>query len=445
MTNKEHIAEIIKQAEKDLTKCFSILISLKRKSFNGLEDFQPMLAETLYNLTNTYNDIRAIYKESLQKQQNSENAKEWKAYKEAIKFLMKIGQNMGDIFAWYFYSNNLNLLQKHYEHDETGFFTPRLGGYGEVEFLRNFQFVGGCLLILHANTTLLRVADFSIYHPNKGIVGTIELTTEKPAGNFFDINANIVSDNIEIVNAISNDIKKISSNIVAEKKEPKIADVSRFEKQIEKQKRLVDTSKVYENITQKYYDAEVEILDKAYKNSVAINTDKFLVVLAKSSYHKTFEERLLTKQSSELPPISSLSECLSNGFIKDDSKFNMYKLGEISPFDISPNTTPIFFRDMSSDLYYDMLFCKTQLITMLNPSFILDYLSKNKCHVLVDKEKKKVEVTKEVNEKEYKINMDCLFNVISSFMLSEKAVIQLLDEILERIETEPQRIIRILM
>ena len=112
---------------------------------------------------------------------------------------------------------------------------------------------------------------------------------------------------------------------------------------------------------------------------------------------------------------------------------------------LSKTLPPIFFRDMSSDLYYDMLFCKTQLITMLNPSFILDYLSKNKCHVLVDKEKKKVEVTKEVNEKEYKINMDCLFNVISSFMLSEKAVIQLLDEILERIETEPQRIIRILM
>ena len=82
---------------------------------------------------------------------------------------------------------------------------------------------------------------------------------------------------------------------------------------------------------------------------------------------------------------------------------------------------------------------------MLNPSFILDYLSKNKCHVLVDKEKKKVKVTKEVNAKEYTINIDCLFNVISSFMLSEKAVIQLLDEILERIETEPQRIIRILM
>ena len=34
---------------------------------------------------------------------------------------------------------------------------------------------------------------------------------------------------------------------------------------------------------------------------------------------------------------------------------------------------------------------------MLNPSFILDYLSKNKCHVLFDKEKKKVEVTKETN------------------------------------------------
>lgn len=99
MTNKEHIAEIIKQAEKDLTKCFSILVSLKSGNFNGLEDFQPMLADTLYKLTNTYNDARAIYKKSLQKQQNSENAKEWKAYKEAIKFLMKIGQNMGDIFA----------------------------------------------------------------------------------------------------------------------------------------------------------------------------------------------------------------------------------------------------------------------------------------------------------------------------------------------------------
>ena len=115
MTNKEHIAEIIKQAEKDLTKCFSILVSLKSGNFNGLENFQPMLADTLYKLTNTYNDARAIYKKSLQKQQNSEKAKEWKAYKEAIKILMKIGQNMGDIFAWYFYSNNLNLLHALYE------------------------------------------------------------------------------------------------------------------------------------------------------------------------------------------------------------------------------------------------------------------------------------------------------------------------------------------
>ena len=69
MTNKEHIAEIIKQAEKDLTKCFSILVSLKSGNFNGLEDFQPMLADTLYKLTNKYNDARAIYKKSLQKQE----------------------------------------------------------------------------------------------------------------------------------------------------------------------------------------------------------------------------------------------------------------------------------------------------------------------------------------------------------------------------------------
>ena len=156
-------------------------------------------------------------------------------------------------------------------------------------------------------------------------------------------------------------------------------------------------------------------------------------------------ERLLNQESFELHTISLFNECISNGFIKEDSKFNMYKLDEISPFDISPNITSIFFRDINPSMYYDLLFYKVQFITMLNPSFFLDHLSEKGCKISVDEEKKRVEVIKDVNGKEYKINMDCLLKVISSLMLYEKSVIQLLDDILEKIKTEPQKIIRILM
>lgn len=232
MINMNKIKKIINSAETDLNECYDYLLLLKSKTFNGLENFQPKLADTLYCLSDSYEKLKSETKlYNTQKILGNKQISENQLYLNAIKKLIKIGKNMGDIFAWYFYKDNPNKIKEHLKHQGTGIFTPRLGGIGEVEFLKRFQFVGGCLLILHANTSMLRIADFSIFSPTNGIIGTVEIKTKKTGvEGQADITAHIVTEHTDIAKKLYEEFANMNKDLNVGFQQPYILNRDRFEK-----------------------------------------------------------------------------------------------------------------------------------------------------------------------------------------------------------------------
>ena len=191
LINPENVKQVVSSAEKSLKGCWAKLIlyqnqeASKKEQFEALISFQPELLSTLVELESYYNEVCEMERELTAKKDFAQsiymNEMERIArYKRLLDGIIDIGKSLGDAFAWLFYLNNRVLLKKHYQHQFIPRLPTRIGGKGEVEFIRNYQMFGRYFVLSHSITTFLREGDVSLIDPGSRQVAAIgELKTEK--------------------------------------------------------------------------------------------------------------------------------------------------------------------------------------------------------------------------------------------------------------------------
>ena len=431
------IKEIINAAEIDLKECYDYLALLKSKNFNGLENFQPKLAETLYCLTDLYDKLKSKTK-FCHKQDISYNIShsEIQLLLNSIKRLIKIGQHMGDIFAWYFYKDEPSKIQEHLNHQETGLFTPRLGGIGELEFLKKFQFIGDCLLILHANTNILRIADFSIYNPTDGIIGTVELKTNKTEiEEEANIVAHIVSEYTDIAIKLHKSFEMMKDSSSEKIQQSYIFNLDRFEKQVEQQKKFVNVPKT---ALINGIDAELDFtfIEKAYKKGISINDENCLIAITKKNIGDTFFDRFVSN-SSEFPPIEILNEIMAKKFYQNKRENYPTLMTQLNPYIISPYYTPMFFNCIDVEIYKDILFENISIIILLNPTMFLKYFEKNGYEVNVYNKTKSIIISKIIKGNKVETNFNWIEHLLAERFIKTDCVLEIIKKIIDKFESNP--------
>jgi hypothetical protein len=163
------VRRAIDAAEADFRKCWGILCAWKRAASNTgpvLLDFQPTLANALYNLDQVYNlvvnyrDFLIENRGQCSRDSLSRRLRLLDKYASALKETMAIGRSLGDAFAWLFYSNSSDMLRRHLAHPPIRHFPTGIGGRGEVEFIRHAR-AEKHFLLHHGITNFLRVGDVS--------------------------------------------------------------------------------------------------------------------------------------------------------------------------------------------------------------------------------------------------------------------------------------------
>lgn len=177
----------IEEIKKTLRELALIMLNLKRGA--NLEEhefinFQTNLAECLYNAMSVYREISQKereyieMKESLDKKDFLEKMQKWKNQKLEIKEVISIGKSIGDSFAYIFYRDSIEELEKHYKHPDNGLFVSGIGGRGEIEFIKENPTIDGYLVVYHSITNMLRIGDFSVCSLDGKVIGTGEIKSE---------------------------------------------------------------------------------------------------------------------------------------------------------------------------------------------------------------------------------------------------------------------------
>ena len=361
----------IDRAEETLKKCFDMLMSIKHPSEalgDSLINFQPILSDCLYELMAFYQELqtekdyiisqKSIWVEERFKSTIKTNAK----YLKVVKEVITIGKSLGDAFAWFFYAKNHQELDKHFEHPSTGLFVARVGGKGEIEFIKKSQNLDGLFVIYHGITDMLRIGDFSLYANGVGIVGVGELKSQRK-DNHIAITANITSKiNLKIPSeAITSPLTFEEEIKLLQKSFPSLP------KQIEAQDKLMSVQ-ASDYSTNLYSDYEFDVVSNLSKKSpLALNADNSLLLCASWSAHDSLFEILFNDEHADIP--NELTNYALN-LMKPESPYNEAIISEIDT-QMSVSRMPVLWWNISDELCEDIYFKRVIISTVFNPAKLL--------------------------------------------------------------------------
>lgn len=394
----EEVRTIIEKAEKVLNDCFDMLIDFRHGRGdigNVILNFQPLLAECLYDLMAFYQklhkekDALISIKSKYDKTSFSEIMKTNAKYSKAVSTAIEIGKDMGDAFAWFFYRDNRIELEKHFEHEATGLYVGGIGGQGELEFLKNSNNIDGLYVIYHGITTMLRIGDFSLYDIDHGIAGIGELKT-KLIDNTLQVTATITSKaDIRLPKLPKQQDGSFDDRIKAMKK-----DFPKIEKQLGTHEQLLH-AKDSDNHSDFYSSYEYEILNGlTLENPLAVNGDKSLMIAAAWSKYISLYDLLTSEENcTEFPEEDFQHKAKS--LMEPESPHNMVFIGELNTT-VSRLSIPILWWDIDENICRDIYFRKVKITTIFNPAKLLQFFIDDGFLVTGSNSLKKFEIHKDV-------------------------------------------------
>lgn len=417
-------AEITK-AEKTLRKCFDMLIEFRhgRGDFDAiLNDFQPMLAECLYELMQFYHKLQTEKKQLIGDKHNY-NQKEFSAlmssnasYAKVVSQTIQLGKSLGDAFAWFFFRENRPELDKHFDHEATGLYVSGIGGFGELEFIKNNRFIDGLYVIYHGITTMLRIGDFSLYHAVHGVVGVGELKTVQE-GDRFKVSVHITAKTKIQVDGVDNysGDNKFEARIQEVQK-----DFPSIRNQLKTQSELMQVKDI-EKSDELYGDYEYELINKlSHNNAITINCDKSLLLLAQWSKFADLFSILFEPEKELNPPENFIEEVKSLADPTDD--FNEFIIGKLTNH-VNLMNIPILWWNINEDICRDIYFNRISIVTVFNPAKLLKFYVADGFTVKADCELERIEITKEVDQHRISIgNFGSICYLITNSLMKTDAV-----------------------
>lgn len=406
-TSTEDVKKALDSADRNLHECFDMLMDF-RTAQNSVErvilQFQPLLAETLFNLMELYNKLSSEKSILISEKDNytqdefskkiTQNGKSMKAIRAAID----IGKSLGDAFAWFFYRDNREELDKHFEHKKTGLYVSGIGGRGELEFIKKGLSIEGLYVLYHGITNMLRIGDFSLYDFNHGIVGLGELKTKRE-GDKLQISA-VISSKVPINPLEHSKLGEDSlhKNVLHLKK-----DFPGIEKQLRAQVDALKTTTAEESATfESSYEYDM-LNSLTPQNIFSLSSDKSLMIIAIWSQYRTFYEVLSERDEFQELPENALIES-ARKIIAPELPYNQFHMGELTT-EASILSIPVLWWDIKKQICEDLYFKRLKIITIFNPAKLLNCFIEDGFSVTEIGELNKIKLQKKWTIKKYHLGI----------------------------------------
>jgi len=396
---KEFVKEKISSAETILDECFEMLLDFKHDRGdlgNILANFQPKLAECLYQLMQFYHELQKekkyliSQKEKYSKQEFSTMMANNASFSKVVSQTIEIGKNLGDAYVWFFFRDNRSELDKHFQHNTTGLYVGGIGGLGELEFIKSAPTLNGLYVLYHGITTMLRIGDFSLYDGSLGIVGVGELKT-KEEGDALSVTANITSK----IDAFPYPIQEGNENYSLNNRVREIEkDFPRLKKQLSVHTELMNIKDAKQS-ADLYASYEYDLIDKlSIDNPIALNSDKSLLLLASWRKEKSLFDVLYVQETDyEIPQNLKKAALL---LTEPPSQYNEFIIGKLNT-QISLLSIPILWWEINDVVCKDLYFLKIDIATIFNPAKLLQFYIDDGFSVSNPGKLKDFEICKEID------------------------------------------------
>lgn len=375
--NKPDTKAAVLQAEKELHECFRLLMRLKHgdlKNPDSIFQFQPKLADCLYEVMQAYKKIVSAEKElidrrgSLSKEEFSAQMKTYGIERKALKKIIGIGRAMGDGFAWIFYRNSTEELDKQYGHDDNGLFVSGVGGRGEIEFIRSHQNFKGMFALYHTITSMLRVGDFSLCTIDGRVMGIGELKTERNE-NGLHINA-YISSKIDLDKIQG---KEDGTPISEEKGAAAVLDPKRLERQLSAQEKLLRKENQEVVKKERVTGYQYHLIEDALKNKgkTAVSADKALVTTVIREEGDLWDV-LMVEQTLPEKHEDDIVAAVKTTML-ENSRYNEIRFSELD-CKMLPFRKPIIWWELEDEIIERILFGNLHVITIYNMAHLYEML-----------------------------------------------------------------------
>lgn len=412
----------IKEIEKELRELARIMLNLKRGA--GLEErefinFQIDLAECLYNAMSVYREVSQKereyigMKESLDKKNFLEKMQKCKEQKIELKEAINIGKSIGDSFAYIFYRDSIEELEKHFEHSDNGLFVSGIGGRGEIEFIKANPTIDGYLVVYHSITNMLRIGDFSICSLDGKVIGTGEIKSEYISEKRMLASSVYMSSRVRI-EMDSEEGEEIYGNSTKEK----------IQKQLQNQDNLLKRD--FENIMngKRKMNAQHFLIDMACNNEkgVAYNESSNTLIIAVKDgeyYASEYFDKILGEKLHNM----------TKRMIKE-SQYNSIRMEQIGKV-YKPYREPIIWWNISDDIIMDILFDKIVIFSVVN--FVTYYECLVEKGFKIQFKEKEIVVGKKCGEYNVKLeSFEMIEDLITHELYTQEDIAEMVSYIVEQ-------------
>ena len=433
MICEDDVRTIVDEAEIVLNLSFNRLLAFKhaRNDLNdAIVNFQPELANCLYNLMQFYHRIKAEEKTLIgsKSQYSPEEFRlimcEQGKYAKAIKSVIELGKTLGDAFAWFFYRDNFSEIGKHLEHEPIGLFASGIGGRGEVEFIKRTQNLDGLFVLYHGITTMLRVGDFSLYEFDTGIVGVGELKTWLEETGALRVEAHITS---------KRDLKTNQATTGTEYNRQFLFSptntVERLNKQLSTQSELFVRSAVTQKtstVTQFEYNLIDQVATEPY---ISMNSDNTLLLVGAKSRIGSLYQRLTIKGEDEDGIPKELSE-VATRMIVPNSEYNQFVISRIDT-QMGHSRIPVFWWDIDDEICRRIYFHNIEIATAFNPAKLLQHFVDKGYYVVDPPNHRCVTLKREKDNIRSGIgNVEQFYSLVSHSLVNTQYIIETIEAVL---------------
>ena len=412
----------IEEIEKNLRELAWTMLNLKRGA--NIEEhkfinFQIDLAECLYNAMSVYREIAQMEREyiknkaSLDKIDFLEEMQKCKNQRNEIKEVIRTGKSIGDSFAYIFYRDSIEELEKHYKHPDNGLFVSGIGGRGEIEFIKANPTIDGYLVVYHSITNMLRIGDFSLCSLDGKVIGTGEIKSEYISEKRTLASSVYMSSRVRL-EMPSEEGEEIYGNTTKEK----------IQKQLQNQDNLLKRD--FDNIMngKRRMNAQHFLIEMACNNKKGVtyneSSNTLIIAVKEEEYYASecFDEILGEKLHN-----------MTQRMIKE-SQYNSIRMEQIGK-EYKPYRKPIIWWNIDDEIIMDILFDKIVIFSIVN--FVTYYEHLVEKGFKIQFKEKEVIVEKKCGEYNAKLeSFEMIEDLITHELYAQEDIAEMVSYIVEQ-------------
>lgn len=453
MTNRAALETILDKTGVAYRACWQVLRGMKTldtspEFVKGLLDFQSTLAKAIFDLDDANRRLEkerehlVTIKSRLKPNWFLQRVKRLGGYQEVVAEAIDMGKQLGDAFAWFFYHNDRDLLDKHLSHKPITDLTTGFGRDGELAFICNVKIQNGQLVLYHGITNILRNGDVSFVDLKTFRVSCLgEIKSKRVGENAAIITLHCVGSKERMPPFV------VSSNPptpTPHQSEMLEGTKERFQRQMQA---MADTFKPYEsksnvNIEEDtYFPALVRIADNLSRKATAFEQcgDGLLLVgfrfdPSRTLYAKLKKGKMSPKRLKGLDE-HAVKICDATQAGKPDNA-NSISIGLLGK-GIIPGTVPLCWWPLHVDLVEKLLFQDIGVATIYNPVHLITKLRRMGYQVKIMENGRRHAVTKIIGEGQLELHgFEYFKNIIQWNLMREETILEMLGSIDRLVEVE---------